>query len=86
MVHNCRQGDRKVQVSLGSCLTHNVIGPLQATQALQVDQVRDFQVNYQDRRSGELRLSIKVPISSPAQLDPHSLLAMQHFYYPSPAP
>jgi hypothetical protein len=47
-----------------------VIGPLQATQALQVDQVRDFQVNYQDRRSGELRLSIKVPISSPAQLDP----------------
>ncbi|BDA46701.1 30S ribosomal protein S1, chloroplastic [Coccomyxa sp. Obi] len=30
-----------------------------ATQALQVDQVREFQVNYQDRRTGELRLSIK---------------------------
>jgi len=33
---------------------------MQASQALEVDQAREFVVNYQDKRSGELRLSMKV--------------------------
>ena len=34
---------------------------LQAEQAVAPDQQREFAVNFQDRKSGEMRLSIKVP-------------------------
>ena len=33
----------------------------QAEQAVAPDQQREFAVNFQDRKSGEMRLSIKVP-------------------------
>ena len=38
--------------------------PVQAEQALVPDQPREFIVNFQDRRSGEMRLSIRVSMHS----------------------
>lgn len=46
--------DCHAQHECGSC-------DLQAEQAVVPDQQREFAVNFQDRKSGEMRLSIKVP-------------------------
>ena len=39
---------------------------IQATQVFQVDQQREFIVNHVDRKTGELRLSVRVRALSPA--------------------
>lgn len=58
--------ETKRLLRLTRCPGTSLPSALQAEQAVQVDQAREFVVNFQDRRSGEMRLSIKVRPSNPA--------------------
>jgi hypothetical protein len=53
------------------------IHTVQAAQALAVDQQREFAVNFIDRRSGDMRLSIRVR-QTPLQLTPNTGVERQN--------